>query len=85
MVELLRRAPGFRWVVAIQVVPVLPARLTDDTTATSTRDKKAASHATARPAPRVRREGGGHDGALVLIARAGSLVRCVTPRGAEAI
>ena len=57
---------------------------TDDTTTATTRGTEVASSAIARPVPRVECVCSGHDGAVVLVARARLFVWCVTPRGAGA-
>ena len=72
----------FRVVAALQVVPVLPKLTTDDDATTTTRKIYSASHSTARVGPPAQRVGGGHGGAVVLVAGRVALASCVAPRGA---
>ena len=78
------RAPNFFLVAAIWVLTRGPKHTTDDTTTATTRGTEVASSAIARPVPRVECVCSGHDGAVVLVARARLLVWCVTTRGAGA-
>ena len=78
------RAPNFFLVAAIWILTRGPKHATDDTTTATTRGTEVASSAIARPVPRVECVCSGHDGAVVLVARARLFVWCVTPRGAGA-